>query len=141
MDDEGYLIGEMDPFKRTVSVLAIVGLVDEESDDIIVPLAASVVVLIEDKLAMFRIGEDIAILVGARADLKDKDVYVFVADFIESDWVTVVKVLSSMDPGEEIKLALEDNEAASPLMDTGSVPVLSGEDRRLEEIGTWFWGC
>lgn len=141
MDDEGYLIGEMDPFKRTVSVLAIVGLVDEESDDIIVPLAASVVVLIEDKLAMFRIGEDIAILVGARADLKDKDVYVFVADFIESDWVTVVKVLSSMDPGEEIKLALEDNEAASPLMDTGSVPVLPGEDRRLEEIGTWFWGC
>lgn len=141
MDDEGYLIGEMDPFKRTVSVLAIVGLVDEESDDIIVPLAASVVVLIEDKLAMFRIGEDIAILVGARVDLKDKDVYVFVADFIESDWVTVVKVLSSMDPGEEIKLALEDNEAASPLMDTGSVPVLPGEDRRLEEIGTWFWGC
>lgn len=131
----------MDPFKRTVSVLAIVGLVDEESDDIIVPLAASVVVLIEDKLAMFRIGEDIAILVGAREDLKDKDVYVFVVDFIESDWVTVVKVLSSMDPGEEIKLALEDNEAASPLMDTGSVPVLPGEDRRLEEIGTWFWGC
>lgn len=131
----------MDPFKRTVSVLAIVGLVDEESDDIIVPLAASVVVLIEDKLAMFRIGEDIAILVGVRADLKDKDVYVFVVDFIESDWVTVVKVLSSMDPGEEIKLALEDNEAASPLMDTGSVPVLPGEDRRLEEIGTWFWGC
>lgn len=131
----------MDPFKRTVSVLAIVGLVDEESDDIIVPLAASVVVLIEDKLAMFRIGEDIAILVGARADLKDKDVYVFVVDFIESDWVTVVKVLSSMDPGEEIKLALEDNEAASPLMDTGSVPVLPGEDRRLEEIGIWFWGC
>lgn len=131
----------MDPFKRTVSVLAIVGLVDEESDDIIVPLAASVVVLIEDKLAMFRIGEDIAILVGAREDLKDKDEYVFVVDFIESDWVTVVKVLSSMDPGEEIKLALEDNEAASPLMDTGSVPVLPGEDRRLEEIGTWFWGC
>lgn len=131
----------MDPFKRTVSLLAIVGLVDEESDDIIVPLAASVVVLIVDKLAMLRIGEDTDILVGARADLKDKDVYVFVVDFIESDWVTVVKVLSSMDPGEEIKLALEDNEAASPLMDTGSVPVLPGEDRRLEEIGTWFWGC
>lgn len=62
--------------------------------------------------------------------------YVFVVDFIESDWATVVKVLSSTDPGEEIKLALEDNEAASPLMDTGSVPVLPGEDRRLEEIGT-----
>lgn len=126
----------MDPFKRIVSVLAFVDFVDEEIDDISVPLAASVVVLIEDKLAMFRIGEDTAILVGARADLKDKDVYVFVVDFIESDWVTVVKVLSSMDPGEEIKLALEDNEAASPLMDTGSVPVLPGEDRRLEEIGT-----
>lgn len=126
----------MDPFKIIVSVLAFVDFVDEEIDDISVPLAASVVVLIEDKLAMFRIGEDTAILVGARADLKDKDVYVFVVDFIESDWVTVVKVLSSMDPGEEIKLALEDNEAASPLMDTGSVPVLTGEDRRLEEIGT-----
>lgn len=62
-------------------------------------------------------------------------------DFIESDWVTVVKVLSSMDPGDNIRLALEDNEAASPLIDTGSVPVLPGEDRRLEEIGSWFWGC
>lgn len=58
----------MDPFNRIVSVLAIVDFVDEEIDDISVPLAASVVVL-EDKLAMFRIGEDTAILVGARADL------------------------------------------------------------------------
>lgn len=124
----------MDPFNRTVSVLDIVGLADEENDDRIVPLAASVVVLIEDKFVMFRMGEDAAILVGARVDLNDKDVYVFVVDFIESACVTVVKVLSSMDPGDEIKLALEDNEAASPLMDTGSVPVLLGEDRRLEEI-------
>lgn len=123
----------MDPFSRTVSVLDIVGLADEESDDRIVPLAASVVVLIEDKLDMFRMGEDAAILEGARVDLNE-DVYVFVVDFIESACVTVVKVLSSMDPGDEIKLALEDNEAASPLMDTGSVPVLPGEDRRLEEI-------
>lgn len=122
----------MDPFSRTVSVLDIVGLADEESDDRIVPLAASVFVLIEDKLVMFRMGEDAAILVGARVDLNDRDVYVFVVDFIESACVTVVKVLSSMDPGDEIKLALEDNEAASPLMDTGSV--LPGEDRRLEEI-------
>lgn len=124
----------MDPFNRTVSVLEFVGLADEENDDRIVPLAASVVVLIEDKFVMFRMGEDAAILVGARVDLNDKDVYVFVVDFIESACVTVVKVLSSMDPGDEIKLALEDNEAASPLMDTGSVPVLLGEDRRLEEI-------
>ncbi len=126
----------MVPFNRTVSVLDTVGLADEENDDKSVPLAASVVVLIEDKFVMFRMGEDAAILVGARVDLKDKDVYVFVVDFIESASVTVVKVLSCMDPGDEIKLALEDNEAASPLMDTGSVPVLPGEDRRLEEIGT-----
>ncbi len=126
----------MVPFNRTVSVLDTVGLADEENDDKSVPLAASVVVLIEDKFVMFRMGEDAAILVGARVDLNDKDVYVFVVDFIESASVTVVKVLSCMDPGDEIKLALEDNEAASPLMDTGSVPVLPGEDRRLEEIGT-----
>lgn len=134
VEDEGYFIGEMDPFNRTVSVLDIVGLADEESDDRIVPLAASVVVLIEDKLVMFRMGKDTAIFVGARVDLNDKDVYVFVVDFIESACVAVEKVLSSMDPGDEIKLALEDNEAASPLMDTGSVLVLPGEDRRLEEI-------
>ncbi len=126
----------MVPFNRTVSVLDTVGLADEENDDKSVPLAASVVVLIEDKFVMFRMGEDAAILVGARVDLNDKDVYVFVVDFIESASVTVVKVLSCMDPGDEIKLVLEDNEAASPLMDTGSVPVLPGEDRRLEEIGT-----
>ncbi len=60
------------------------------------------VVLIEDKFVMFRMGEDAAILVGARVDLNDKDVYVFVVDFIESACVTVVKVLSSMDPGDEI---------------------------------------
>lgn len=124
----------MVPFNRNVSVLDTVGLADEENDDKSVPLAASVVVLIEDKFVMFRMGEDDAILVGARVDLNDKDVYVFVVDFIESASVTVVKVLSCMDPGDEIKLALEDNEAASPLMDTGSVPVLPSEDRRLEEI-------
>lgn len=124
----------MDPFNRTVSVLDIAGLADEESDDRIVPLAVSVVVLIEDKLVMFRSGEDAAILVGARVDLNDKDVYVCVVDFIESACVTVGKVLSSMDPGDEVKLALEDNEAASPLMDTGSVPILPGEDKRLVEI-------
>lgn len=67
----GYFNGETDPFNMTVSVLAIVDLADEESDDKIVPLAASVVDLIEDRLDMFPMGEDTAILVGAREDLND----------------------------------------------------------------------
>lgn len=67
----GYFNGETDPFNMTVSVLAIVDLADEESDDKIVPLAASVVDLIEDMLDMFPMGEDTAILVGAREDLND----------------------------------------------------------------------
>lgn len=124
----------MDPFNRTVSVLAFVGFVDS-----IVPLTASVVVKLEDKLDIFRTVEDAAVLVGARADLNEKDVYVFVVDFKDSDWVPVLKVFSSNDPGDEIKLALEVNDAASPLMDTGSV--LAGEDSRLDETGIWFWDC
>lgn len=67
----------MDPFTRTVSVLGFV--------DSIVPLATSVVVKLEDKLDILRTVEDAAVLVGARADLNDKDVYVFVVDFTESD--------------------------------------------------------
>lgn len=67
----GYFNGETDPFNMTVSVLAVVGLADEESDDKNVPLAASVVDLIEDRLDIFRMGEDTAILVGARVDLND----------------------------------------------------------------------
>lgn len=124
----------MDPFNRTVSVLAFVGFVDS-----IVPLVAFVVVkfVVEDKLDIFRTVD--AVLVGARADLNDKDVYVLVVDFKGSEGVTVLKVFSSKDPGDEIKLALEVNDAASPLMDTGSV--LAGEDSRLDETGTWLWDC
>lgn len=124
----------MDPFNRTVSVLGIVGFVD-----CIVPLATSVVIKLEDKLDILRTVEDAAVLVGARADLNDKALYVFVVDFTESDWVTVLNVFSSNDPGDEIKLVLEENDAASPLMDTGSV--LAVEARRLDETGSWFWNC
>lgn len=51
----------------------------------------------------------------------------------------MLNVFSSNDPGDDIKLALEENDAASPFIDTGSV--LAGEARRPDETGTWFWDC
>lgn len=103
VEDEEYFTGEMDPFNRAVSVLAIEGFAAEERDDRIVPLAVSVVGLIDEKLDRFRPVEDTAVLVGVRADLNDKDAYVFGVDFTESDWVTVVKVFSSNDADDELK--------------------------------------
>lgn len=71
--------------------------------------------------------------IGAITDLNGKlEVYMFMVDFGEAGGVMVIEDLSSTDPVVVMEV-LEDSDAASPFTDTGSGPVLPGEDSREEE--------
>lgn len=144
-EEAGYLMGETDPLSSAVSGETIAGFAGDDSDDRIVPLEAaapSAEVLSVDKLDKALMGDAIVVVEEAKFDLNNNaEVYKFAVDFGDSGGVTEVKVLSSMDPGDDTEIGLEDNEAASPLIDTGSVLVLRGEDMRPVETGAGYWAC
>lgn len=139
------MTGDTDPLRRTVSAEAIIGPADEENDERIVPLETaprSGEVFIDDRLVK---GLNVGVAaVGAevRVDRSDKaEEYKFATDFGDSGGVIVVKVLSSIEPDGGTEIGLEESEAASPLIDTGSVPVLKDEDMRPLETGEGYWPC
>lgn len=134
---DGYLIGEMDPLSNAVSGEAPGGFADEENELLADrTVAPSAVVLTVDRPEMVLMGDATADVEEAKVDLNKCEVYKFPVDFGDSGWVTVVKVLSSMDPGDEI--GLEDSEAASPLIVTGSVLALRDEDITPVETGIGY---
>lgn len=122
------MTGETDPLRRTVSAGTTVGPTGEESDERSVPLETvprSGEVLIEDKLVKVLNVGVAAVVTEVRAVRSDKaELYKFESDLGDSGGVTVVYVLSSIEPDVGTESGLEDNEAASPLIETGSVAVL-----------------
>lgn len=139
------MTGDTDPLRRTVSAETTVGPAGEESDERTVPLETvprSGDVFIDDRLVKVLNVGVATVDAEVRVDRSDKaEVYKFATDFGDSGGVIVVNVLSSMEPDGGTELGLEDNEAASPLIDTGSVPVLKDEDMRPLETGDGYWPC
>lgn len=139
------MTGDTDPLRRTVSAEATVGPDDEEIDERIVPLETvprSGDVFIDDRLVKVLNVGVAAVVAGVRVDRSDKgETYKFATDFGDSGGVTVVNVLSSIEPDVGTEMGLEDNEAASPLIETGSVPVLKDEDMRPVETTEGYWPC
>lgn len=139
------MTGDTDPLRRTVSAGATAGPADEEYDDSIIPLETvprSGDVFIEDRpVNVLNVG---VAAVGAevRVDRSDKvGVYIFETDFGDSGGVIMVNDLSSIEPDGGTEIGLEVSDAASPLIDTGSVPVLKDEDMRPLETGEGYWPC
>lgn len=122
------MTGETDPLRRTVSAGATVGPAGEERDEKSVPLETvprSGEVFIEDKLVKVLNVGVAAVVTEVRAVRSDKaELYKFESDLGDSGGVTVVYGLSSIEPDVGTESGLEDNEAASPLIETGSVAVL-----------------
>lgn len=139
------MTGDTDPLRRAVSAEATAGPADEENDERIVPLGTaprSGEVFIDDRLVKVLNVGVAAVGAEVRVDRSDKaEVYKFDTDFGESGGVIVVYALSSIEPDGGPEIGLEDSEAASPLMDTGSVAVLKDEDIRLLETGEGYWPC
>lgn len=139
------MTGDTDPLRRTVSAEATVGPACEECDEKIVPLETvprSGEVFIDDRLVKVLNVGVAAVVAEVRVDRSDKaEEYKFATDFGESGGVIVVNVLSTIEPDAGTEIGLEDNEAASPLIETGSVPVLKGEDIRPLETEEGYWPC
>lgn len=139
------MTGDTDPLRKTVSVEATVGPAGEESDERIVPLETvprSGEVFIDDRLVKVLNVGVAAVVAEVRVDRADKaEVYKFATDFGDSGGVIMENVLSSLEPDVDTEIGLEDNEAASPLIDTGSVLVLKDEDMRPLETGEGYWPC
>lgn len=139
------MTGDTDPLRRTVSAEATVDPACEESDERIVPLETiprSGEVFIDDRLGkVLNVGVT-AVVTDGRGDRSDKaEEYKFATDFGDSGGVIVVNVLSIMEPDVGTVIGLEDNEAASPLIETGSVLVLKDEDMRPLETEDGYWPC
>lgn len=139
------MTGDTDPLRKTVSVEATVGPAGEENDERIVPLETvprSGEVFIDDRLVKVLNVGVAAVVAEVRVDRADKaEEYKFATDFGDSGGVIVENVLSSIEPDVGPEIGLEDSEAASPLIDTGSVLVLKDEDMRPLETGEGYWPC
>lgn len=83
-----------------------------------------------------------AVVTEVRVDRSDiAEEYKLATDFGDSGGVIVVNVLSIIEPDDGTEIGLEDSEAASPLIETGSVPVLKGEDMRPLDTEEGYWPC
>ena len=140
-EEEEYLIGETDPFIAGTSE----GWECEDSDWIGFPLdviIGSVEVRIPDRPEMLFTDERDEAPVEPRTVLKGKlELYMFTVDLGDVGVVIVIADLSGTDPVPGMQGVLVVNDDASPLIDTGSVPVRLAEDIRLADTWMGYWAC
>lgn len=101
----------------------------EDREETRIPLhviATSAVGFTEGRPHMVFVGDD---SVDAMTDLNGKlELYKLRVDFGDAGGVMVIEDLSNTDPVDVTLEVLEVSDAASPFTDTGSGPVLPGED-------------
>lgn len=128
-EEERYFVGDTVPLIRAAALGGVLDLIGEEREEN--RLKGSALDRTEERPGTVFIGEDDAV-VPTMTPLNGRvELYMFSEDLGEAGGLMAIDDLSSRHPTPVLMGEVLEDNAASPLMETGSGTLLTGDDRRL----------